>query len=386
MSDSSGEESVVSSSSSMVKDVVGSSRYYSVEYKRTVSKYFPSILKRAVGTPVPGLDHTSFLSNIKLLNKDGTWSGDDLNVLYEHVMCNQYVRAAKISTAPWESDSVMAPFYDNGKLKRYTGKALKASSSDESLEDQMDNMSDDESDHEEKIKDVDGVTVQEILKNMELDKLTDVAKKAEAFTHRTWMNLKQTEVPEASSNIKEYKTYIYPDDPESRKFITSAIKSSVLKVAQGAQKRGRTSLMQNEFGDRPVKQVKVEPASSYTSSSSYGNYGGNEGTSSSSTSMRDMMSRLGGRGASSGSDGQIYWGNVLSDINMSEAYAPGDNPDQMEKDIGMLCGLRYCESHADAPQKNPITKRRKYTQEHYAGMKSVAEAVKAELMKLNHGK
>lgn len=381
MGDSSSDESL-KSDSSCKKDVMESSRFYSSVYKRIITNFFPVVEKRKAGTPIPGLDHNTFVSNVNFLNKDGGWSGDDLDVLYTHIICNQYVRAAKVTDAPWESDSSIAEYYESGRLKRYTGKSIASSPtssqiSDDDLDDMMESMSDDGAEGVEEVK---GVKVSDILKKLEIDNLVDVAKKAEAFAYRTWKSLKKTDVPEASAKLLDYKTYIYPDTDESRKFITSAVKASVLKVAQTAQRRGRTSLMDNEFSDRPAKKARTDSGPQETappvSYNSYGNYGASPGSSS---SMNDLVNKLSGGGANS--DGRVFWDSVLNDINIQEAFLPNESQEQMMKDLKMACGAIYVKTDPNAPQKNPVTQARRYQQEHYDGMRSVAEKVKADLMK-----
>lgn len=382
MGDSSSDESA-NSDGSYKKDIMESSRFYSSVYKRIITNFFPSVDKRKSGTTIEGLDHNTFVSNVKFLNKDGAWSGDDLQVLYTHIICNQYVRAAKITGAPWESDSSVAEYYESGRLKRYTGKSIASSSSqasDDNLDDLMDSMSDEGGDVDEGVEEVKGVLVYDILKKLEIDQLVDVGKKAEAFTYRTWQSIKKTNVPEASARVRDYKTYIYPDTDEARKFITSAVKASVLKVAQSVQKRGRTSLMDNEFSDRPAKKTRSDSGPQETvapvSYTSYGNYGANSG---SNNSMNDLVNKLSGGGQNS--DGRVFWDNVLNDINIQEAFIPGESHEQMMKDLKMACGAIYVKTDPNAPQKNPVTQTRRYQQEHYDGMRAVAEKVKTDLMK-----
>ena len=78
--------------------------------------------------PLPGLDHRSFVANVKKIMElhPGIFDGAETeHFLWLHVICNQYARAKGLCSAKWESLSNMSHWYVDGKLNRYTGAATK---------------------------------------------------------------------------------------------------------------------------------------------------------------------------------------------------------------------------------------------------------------------
>jgi len=402
MSDS---ESSTSSQESMGPDPRTSKRRYAYVFKKIVCKYFPSQQKRKSGEALPGENHDMFISNLKrIIETSGITipaegkTGDDKEsdnffAVCAHIICNQFVRAAGEPTAPWEEDESMKDFYGSGALNHWKGKNITPPSPKEvptNLLDQktsdklMDDMDDvdisDEEDNNDNIKDPEGITVMSILNEMNIEKLTDVAKKAESVTYRLWTNIQKSAVPESKSHLQTYKTYIYPNTEATKVFIKGAVKTAIMKLAQAAQKRGRDGLISDEFADRPVKTQRVqEPPKEITIGQSVAvpqsapAAGGNV--------MGYLDSVMGGPPKNDDPDAQVFWGDVIQEVGVSEAYLPNDNIEEMEKNVKMSCGSTYVRAHPNNPAKDFLTGRRTYKQEHRNDMLIVAKSIKAALMK-----
>lgn len=393
MSDS--DESCASSSStdSMNKNPETSLRYYMHLYKRVVTKFFPSMAKSPATYQFPGSNHQGFLANLKNLKSEEGVNENNLPMVYNHIICNQYVRAANEKSAPWEKNPIMKDLYEKGVLNRWSGKMAKSvvasdpppspgptdlmdQKSSDKLMDEMDDV--DVSDTEEvndSVVDPPGITVESVLRDLHINMLSDVRKKAEAVTHRLWQSMKKTEVPESRKNPEKYKVYIYPDGEDTKVFIKGAVKTAVLKIAQSAQKRGRDNMLGEEFTDRPVKVVKTEVQAQPISTTI-------QAPSSVSNDVSQYLnSFLPGDQKQDRSDGQVFWGDVLQEVDMNSAYLPTDNLIDMEKNIKMSCGAAYVKQFPTNPAKNPLTGRRTYNEEHKGNMIAVATNIKNALMK-----
>ena len=397
MSDS--EESM-SSQSSMGPDPRTSKRRYAYVYRKIVGKYFPSQMKVAKDKPLPGENHVMFISNIKRIvetsgiiipaEDETNEHSDDFFMVCTHIICNQFVRANGERSAPWEEDGNLKDFYNSGALNRWKGKNITPPSPKEvpanilnqDASDQlMDNMDDvDISDDDEiadNVKDPEGITVMSVLGEMNIDKLTDVAKKAESVTFRLWTNIQKSAVPESRSHLQTYKTYIYPNTEATKVFIKGAVKTAIMKLAQTAQKRGRDDLISDEFSDRPAKTQRVEEGPKEItigqSAAPVAPAGGNV--------MGYLDSVLGGPPKNDDPDAQVFWGDVIQEVGVGEAYLPNDNMEEMEKNVKMSCGSTYVRAHPNNPAKDFLTGRRTYKQEHRNDMIVVAKSIKAALMK-----
>lgn len=364
-------------------------------YKRIVLKFFPSLQKKAVSYQVPGANHQGFLTNLKVLKEKGGVTDQNLPMVYNHIICNQYVRAAGEKNAPWEKNPMMRELYENGVLNRWSGKMVVKSieiqdpppspgpqdimnnGATDSLMDQMDDVDvSDTEDTPDQVVDPPGITVESVLQELKINLLHDVRKKAEVVTYRLWQSMKKTEVPESKSNPERYKVYIYPQGEDTKVFIKGAIKTAVLKIAQNAQKRGRDNMLGGEFNDRPVKVVKTEvveaqaiPLVTHTA------------THTSNDVSQYLNAFLPGDQKQDRPDGQVFWGDILQEVDMTSAYLPSDNLIDMEKNIKMSCGAAYVKQFPTDPPKNPLTGRRTYNEEHKGKMLTIANNIKGALMK-----
>ena len=405
MSDS---ESSTSSQQSFGSDPRTSNRRYSYVFKKIVCKYFPSQQKSKRGESLPGENHGMFISNLERIIKTsgivipaevqflGTKDdkeADNFFAVCAHIICNQFVRATGEPTAPWEEDETMENFYVSGALNRWKGKNITPPSPKEvptnllnqntsnNLMDDMDDVDiSDDDDTNDDIKDPEGITVMSILNEMNIDKLTDVAKKAESVTYRLWTNIQKSAVPESKSHLQTYKTYIYPDTEAAKVFIKGAVKTAIMKLAQTAQKRGRDDLISEEFTDRPVKAQRTEECpkeitigQSVAVPQSAPPAGGNV--------MGYLDSVMGGPPKNDDPDAQVWWGDVIQEVGIAEAYLPNDDFEEMGKNVKMSCGSTYVRAHPNNPPKDFLTGRRAYKQEHRADMIIVAKSIKAALMK-----
>lgn len=400
MSDSEESTSSKASSDSMEKNPETSMRYYMHLYKRVLTKMFVSLSKKPASYQPPGMNHQAFLANLKMIKENPTVNEGNMPLIYNHIICNQYVRAANEPTAPWEKNPMMKELYDLGVLKRWSGKMVAKPSQDDpppspGPQDIMDNTTSDRlmdsmddvdisdtEDATDNVVDPPGITVESILQDLKINLLYDVRKKAEAVTQRLWMSMKKTQVPESKRNPEKYKVYIYPDSEETKMFIKGAVKTAVLKIAQSAQKRGRDNMLSDEFADRPVKVVRTEvqpiaqtiplnipqsaPSQPYSSGNDVSQY---------------LNAFLPHDQKQDRSDGQVFWGDILQSVDMASVYLPSDNIVDMEKNIKMSCGAAYVKQFPTNPQKNPLTGRRTYGEEHRDKMMAVAHNIKTALQK-----
>ena len=67
--------------------------------------------------PTPGTNHSEFKAEVNKL-KHG-FNEKTINLLYTHVICNQFARAQKLEGAPWEDQDGIRGLYESGDLPRY---------------------------------------------------------------------------------------------------------------------------------------------------------------------------------------------------------------------------------------------------------------------------
>lgn len=375
---SSSEEDDVASECSSTLDPMDSPLKYSKSYNLACEKMFSVNLgKVEEGQAPPGLDHASFVGNVKILRgKMKDYCKDDDPAIYTHVICNQYARGAMMTKAVWEKHKQLRDYYENGKLPRYKGKYVKKKRS--SMISMLDEIS--SSEDEESVQEVKGkVLVDDVLKELNIDKLSDVSRKAEVVTQRMWLKIKQTEVSESSSGLREYTTYEYPDSPESREFIADAIKMAMLKIAQSAQKRGNTNLIGEEA---PRKKQRIRSSESSENSSQECSTSSSLPRVKTEPESNDTLAYLGINLGGGGGDGdRVYWGQIIEEVGLDELVANQSNPESLLKDVKMACGSKFCDRKNGWPvPEKGITGQRVYTMEHKENMITVANQIK-ELMK-----
>ena len=379
---SSDEEEYRSGASSACDNPVQSHVVYRRSYFPIVKEFFGvDFEKRSSEFVPPGLDHDKFKSEAQKLISSNNWdsNGDGMSAVYTHTICNQYATASGSLLRSWEAHDQMKDHYDGGRLPKLC--CGSSSSRNVSLQpDFLDGLSDDGSTEEEQAEKADEkiLRVDTFLDGLNVGTLLDVARMTETVMQRMWLNKKKVEALECYTKDKAYVVYEYPDNEETREMMTQSLKLGLYKLAIIAGKRSADNLLATPPSKKarvasPLPQEdkrsvpgSVGPAvvSTAVDGGSYApgfNFGGNKSS--------------GYLGGGENESDRVYWGDVLQEVGVEDMLVGIPNADDVLKEVKMVCGRNFVKRY-NGPDRNVVSGRREYTQDHKNNMLLVAEDVK----------
>ena len=385
------------SSDSQLDNPLENAGPYKRAYRKLIVEFFPTTGKRKHEAEMPGMNHANFCSNYRKLVREEPQFKKKQRLLFTHIMCNQYARATGARTCNWEKHAQLAKYYARGHLRKYQPKARKPRSpSMESIASSvhndepqpkrtklmavLDDLSDSEEEEEEEEEipePIKTVQVSEILKVLKVDELEDVAKKAEVITYRMWTATHPDTIPESVTTVQPYAVYNYPDTPDTRDFIEESVKMSLFKLAQTAQKQHYGNLLVVKRKKQPQRERQAPSASPAISLSSTSHTSSRPPERSAPQFFNASNNNTGS--GSNGEGEQVFWGDVLEEIGISEAISHRDDQEDLMKDIKMQCGAVYVRTY-NGPERNPVTNRRVYRTENRANMIAIAKQVKTQMI------